>query len=244
MITRNSSTIPGLTKIVLSDGTARWQLTTYVRGHRHTRRHQSLEEAVHRYQTEQIGQALLEWPPFSDAEQRALLGLRKKVGHLIPLLSPLLQAVGPTHGSALHSSRGRKPPTHQQGLPANQCQTGTGGNVDPHILFHAYARRWFETSKSRWSQDSQDIQRSLCTRHLNPAFGHHQMRNITVEMVATWLTDQLEHYSLVQCRHMRTALASICYAAMADGLITTNPATDPRCMLPTETTRQRLLTTL
>ena len=128
---------------------------------------------------------------------------------LIPVLEPMLQAALATHEATEERPRSLRPACHQRGLPANQNQKETGGQVESDILFHAYARRWFETSKAGWSQSSQDVNRSLCTRHLNPAFGTYRLCDISVELVERWLQKQLKTYSLCLCRNMRTALASI-----------------------------------
>lgn len=244
MITFTTTNIPGLTKLVRSDGSPVWVLTIQFKGRRQTLRHNSLEEAVSRYRLEKLRQAFLQWPPFTAPEQRALLAVQHKYAVLLPVLEPMLQAALAAHEPTGDLLRPIKPASHQQGLPANQGQKGTGSQVESDILFHAYARRWFETSKTGWSQSTQDATRSLCTQHLNPAFGTHRLCDITVERVERWLQEQLKTYSLSLCQNMRKTLASIFYAAKVDGLVTANPVTDPRCMLPTHTTRQRLTSSI
>jgi hypothetical protein len=244
MITFTTASIPGLKKLVRSDRSPVWVLTIEFQGRRQTHRHNSLEEAINRYRLEKLRQAFLQWPPFTAAEHRALLATQHKHAVLIPVLEPMLQAALAAHEATEERPRNLRPACHQNGLPANQDQKGTGGQVESDILFHAYARRWFETSKAGWSQSTQDATRSLCTQHLNPAFGSHRLRDITVEWVERWLQKQLKTYSLSLCQNMRKTLASIFYAAKADGLVTANPVTDPRCMLPTHTTRQRLTSSI
>ena len=243
MITNNMQQIPGLVKTLCSDGTPTWRLTIHFQGRRTTRRHESLEAAMAHYRFEKLRQALLQWPPFTAAEQQALVALQHQQAALVPILGPLVEAVLSANGPAITRTRRRQLASHQHGLLANQSQQGTGGTAHRQILFSAYARCWFDVAKQHWSTDSQSITRSLCTKHLIPAFGTYRMCDITVTMVEAWLHQQLTRYSLAQCQNMRKALTSIFYAAVKDGLVPSNPVTNPRCMLPTGATLQRLTQT-
>lgn len=243
MITFTTTNIPGLTKCVRSDGTPVWKLTIQFQADRTMSSHATLEDAIEHYRHEKLRQVFLQWPPFTEAELQAFPALLSRHPALREVLKPVLLAALAAREPAKNLNQPTKPASHQQGLPANQRQKGTGGPVDPDILFAAYARRWFEANQAAWTASTQDINRSLCTKHLNPVFGTQRLRDISATMIEDWLRKQLEQYSLNLCRNMRTVLTSILYAAKVDGLITTNPATDPGCMLPTHATRQRLRTT-
>ncbi|MBS0172431.1 MAG: hypothetical protein JSR64_00160 [Nitrospira sp.] len=242
MITFSTDSIPGLRQIRHSDGTIVWELTIHFRGARQTRRYTTLQGAIDVYREEKLRQAFIHWQPLSSAEHHAFSQLLNRHPSLRSALTPLLKAASAAHGSPQALPHPKKPPANQRGLPANQSQKGIGGPIDPDILFHDYARRWFQANQSTWAPSTQDIVRSVCTTHLNPVFGTTLVRNISSQMIEDWLREQLKKYSLALCQNMRKPLASIFYAAIADGLITANPATDPRCMLPTRATRQRLRT--
>ncbi len=240
MITFTTRNIPGLSKTIRSDGTPVWKLMIQFRGRRWMKSHMTLEDAIQYYREEKLRQTFLKWPPFTEAELQVFTDLLNRQPDLRSVLSPILAAALAAYEPTESLSSPGRSASHQRGLPKNQRQKGTGGQVDPDILFHTYARRWFEANRTAWTTSTQDATRSLCTKHLNPVFGGHRLCDITANMVEHWLRDQLKSYSLALCQNMRKALASIFYAAIADGVVSANPVTDPRCMLPTYTTRQRL----
>lgn len=223
--------IRGIRQVFLKNGEPRWILALTHKQDAKYRRFSSLQDAEDYYREVQVQRALAAFPPLTDEEVEELRTLQKE-----PLLRPVVDLLincwmfAPRLEPKLNQRQGTL--TFQSGRPQHQSQTPTGPPPDPSITFADYAYRWFLASTDRWSPATQEIVRSLCTTHLVPIFGPTQVRDVTTEMIAEWLQGQLNQYSLQHCCHMRTQLVSILYAAVADGLITNNPAMGPGCMLP------------
>lgn len=226
-----SKPIRGIRKVFLKNGDPRWLLALT---HNHDvsyRRFSSLQDAEDYYLKAQVQRALAAFPSLTDDQVQELAALQKEA-LLKPVVDILLNSW--TLAQRLKPKRKRRQGTgaFQSGRPQHQSQKPTGPPPDPEITFADYAYRWFLAARDGWSSDTQEIVRSLCTKHLLPAFGPTPVRDLTSEIIAEWLQGQLNQYSLQHCCHMRTQLVSILYAAVADKLITSNPATGPGCMLP------------
>ncbi|HRB16185.1 MAG TPA: hypothetical protein PK224_10375 [Nitrospira sp.] len=223
--------IRGIRQVFLKNGEPRWILALTHNHDVKCRRFSSLQDAEDYYREVQVQRALAAFPPLTDDQVKELTALQKE-----PLLRPVVDLLincwmlAPRLKPKLNRRQGALP--FQSGRPQHQSQKPTGPPPDPGITFADYAYRWFLATADRWSPASQDIVRSLCTAHLVPAFGPTPVRDLRTEMIAEWLQGQLKQYSLQHCCHMRTQLVSILYAAVADGLIASNPAVGPGCMLP------------
>lgn len=237
--------IPGISHILLKNGESRWLITRKNKDHVESKRFTSEHDAQQYCCELQVQRALQQFPVPTTNQLRVLRTLRRKDPLLHPVVDLLINSTLNWPTTEPYAQPPKHAPLFQSGLPTRHRQRPTGPPPDANISFADYAHRWFEANQKRWLASSQEGTRCICTKHLIPAFGPIRLRELSSARIAEWLTSQLKSYSLVRCRSMRTQLTSILYAAIADGLLATNPATGPGCMLPIHATQyQRTTPTL
>ena len=113
------------------------------------------------------------------------------------------------------------------------------------ISFESYSKEWQSTFQSHIRPTTRRSQNSLLGRHLIPAFGNMNIRDITISGVQDMINEKAKRgLSKKTIKEIRVLLGSILQCATEEGIISTNPVRSKRITVwGDDTDSRRALTT-